>query len=181
MFFSRKPTGFILIERNKLALYPRAKSDPLVLGDDLVRCLEVKDAAKLTAAVREFAQKNNLRGQRLLIMLDKGVVFQKAVSLQPNADPTINKTDFESKIPFDPADRQALSMVQKDRQFLFGVNQSFCHLVVDALAAAGAKVTAVTPAVVYGVTDPDKLNRIKLEQIAQATSLTHSADFIENA
>lgn len=176
--FSRKPTSFILVERSRLSLYPKGSSEPMPLTEDLTRYLEVKDRVRLTAAVRSFALRNNLRGQRVLVMLDKNIVFQKAVPVMQDVDPGIAKSDFESKVPFSPEDRQVLSMVQKERQFLFGVNQTFYRVLVDALNASGVKVLAVTPAIVYGVTEPEKLTAYKLEQISDATSLTHAADFI---
>jgi hypothetical protein len=179
MFFSRKPTAFILVDRDQLILYPRGKSEPLILPDDLVHYLELRDAAKLKTAIKDFATFNKLSGQRVLVMLDKSIVFQKAITV-PGVDQAAAKADFETKVPFNPEDRQVLNMVQKDRQFLFGVNQSFYHVIVDALNAAGAKVQAVVPAVVYGVTDTEKLTHTKLEQIADAMSLTRAADLMGN-
>jgi hypothetical protein len=179
--FSRKPTRFVLVERSRIGLYPSSKPEPMPLTEDLTRYLEVKDPVRLTAAVRSFALRNNLRGQRVLLMLDKNIVFQKAVPVVADVDPNIAKADFESKVPFNPEERQVLSMVQKERQFLFGVNQAFYRVLVDALEASGVKVMAVTPAIVYGVMDAEKLTSSKLDQISDAASLTHAADFLGNA
>ena len=181
MFFSRKPTRFILAERDKLTLFPKNKSEPLMLSDDVVRFLEVKDTAKLAAAVQDFAAKNDLGGQRVLIMLDKSIVFQKAVPIVEGVDAAVAKADFESKVPFNPEDRQVMTIPHKEHHFMFGVNQAFYRSVADALTKAGARVMAVAPAIVYGVTDSDKITRDKLEQIADATSLTHSTDLMGSA
>jgi hypothetical protein len=178
MFFSRKPTDFILVERDRLLLYPKGKVPLLPLSEDVIQYLEVKDGARLQAAVADFAAKNNLRGRRVLLMLDKSIVFQKAILLAKNLDPLAVKADFESRVPFNPEDRQVLSMQQKDRQFLFGVNSAFYHLLMQAIVQAGAKVTAVTPAIIYGITDTSKVNPAKLTQVAQATALTQSANLL---
>lgn len=181
MFFSRKPTGFILVERDKLTLFPKEKSEPLAFSDDVVRYLEVKNGAKLAAEIQDFAAKNKLSGQRLLIMLDKSIVFQKAVPIVEGVDSSIAKADFESKVPFNPEDRQVISIPHKEHHFMFGVNQAFYRSLADAFNKAGAKVMAVAPAIVYGITDPDRITHAKLEQIADSTSLTHSTDFMGSA
>jgi hypothetical protein len=177
MFFSRKPTSFVLVERDRLHLYPKSKAGPLELSEDVVQYLEVKDSAKFSAAVQEFAEQNKLRGQRLLLMLDKSIVFQKAVPMA-GTDAAAAKADFESKVPFNPEDRQVISLEHKDHHFMFGVNQAFYQSLADAFTKAGAKVQAVAPAIVFGVTDSSKLTHTKLAQIADATSLTHLADFM---
>jgi hypothetical protein len=178
MFFKHKPTDFVLIQRDKLALYPKGKVPQLDLSEELVQYLEIQDAQRLRASVAEFAQANRLGGRRVLIMLDRSVVFQKAVNLKDQVDPEASKADFESKVPFDPADKQVLEVQQKDRQFLFGVNKTLYATVKAALEQSGAKVQAVVPAIVYGITDPDKLTSTKLEQIADAASLTHAVDLL---
>lgn len=179
MFFSRKPTTFILVERERLLLYPKAKTTTLDISTELFEYLEVKDAARLSAVVLEFAKKNQLAGQRVLLMLHKAVVFQKGITLANGVDPAAATTDFISKVPFNPDDRKIVSLQQKDRLFLFGTNKAYYELLANAFLQAGAKVQAVVPAIVYGVTDSDKLNQAKLDQIAHAATLTQSVNFLE--
>ncbi|HJQ08397.1 MAG TPA: hypothetical protein VJ836_02835 [Candidatus Saccharimonadales bacterium] len=179
MSFSHKPRYIIFVERNKISVYPDESVRPLALSEEAVRYLEVRDANKLSELLKTFVNASNLRGRRVLVVLSKDVVFQKAVVLQPNSDPEAIRADFESKIPLEPADCQVLSLQQKNRLFLFGTNRAFYTQVVSALVNGGVKVLATVPSAVYGVTGPDKMVPEKIEQIMKAVGVARAANFLE--
>jgi hypothetical protein len=180
MLFSHKPDVILFIARDAMSLHPKAGSETLAISEELVRYLEVQDKKALAEAITGYANKNNLRGKRVLVMLHKDVIFPKIVSVNKTSDPKALIAEFEHVIPFEPADRQALGLVQKERLYLFGVNRQFYQLVVTALETAGAKVKAVVPGLAYGLSGPSGLTAVKINQIYDATSLTKAVNFLDS-
>ncbi|HET8671682.1 MAG TPA: hypothetical protein VFM05_13975 [Candidatus Saccharimonadales bacterium] len=179
MFFSQKPNAILLVERETLSVYPKPESGALALPGEVFKYLEVQDKDKLVSMVAEYAKKAGMRSRRVLILLDKGVLLQKAVQLDGGSNTNTLITDFEHTLPFNMEDRHAVGLKQKDQLYLFGTNKAFYQLLAAALEKAGAKVYAVTPALVYGLTTPGKLTHTKLQQIYGATGLTHAANFLK--
>jgi hypothetical protein len=180
MFFSQKPNTILYVQRSSLMLLPKSSRAELKLSDDVWKYLEIRDEKRLREQVAEFVQKSGLRGKRVLIILNKDVVFQKAATIADGATIEALTADFEHIIPFDPVNQRAVAYRQKEKLFLFGANRLLYQLLTDCLEQAGAKVVGVTPAVMYGVTEPAKLTPAKFDQICDASSLTKAVNFLDH-
>lgn len=181
MFFTQKPTTILFVQRDSLSLYPKNSTEPLRLSEDMFKYLEIRDEKKCRQQVAEFAKKANLRSKRILILLGKDIVFQKAATIEGDHTVASLTADFEHILPFDHGDQRALGYQQKDRLFLFGSNRSFYQLLAEELERAGGKVMGVTPAVIYGITEPAKLTPAKFEQICDVPRLTKALDFLTHS
>jgi hypothetical protein len=179
MFFTQKPNAVLFVGRNAISSHPIGNPDSLVLPEEIFKYLEVLDAQKLTEVVTDYANKCNLRGKRVVVVLHKDTIFQKSVELVEGSNPDTITTDYEHTIPFPLEKRHAVGLKQKDRLYLFGANKELYELLVTALQAAGAKVHAVVPGIVYGLTSEGKLTHSRLQQMYEARALTAAVNFLK--
>lgn len=177
MLFAKKPNAILFVERKSMAMHPKSAADPLAIPEELFKYMEIRDQAKFAELLSVYAKKANLRGKRVLIMLDKDLVFQKAITANKDDDKTLI-AGYEHKMPLVTEDRHAIGLRQKDKLYVFGANKGFYRLIATILTDAGAKVSAVVPAVAFGVTDQGKLTHTKLDQIYNATALIKVVDFL---
>jgi hypothetical protein len=178
VLFSQKPNAILFVERDTITLHPKANTTPASLTDEVFKYLEVRDTKKLSEILADFAKKGNVKGKRLLIVLHKDVVLQKVLTLDKDSNVQSITADYEHKVPFNAEDRRAVSLKQKERLYLFGANKAFYQLLVGGMEEAGAKVQAVVPGLVYGITEPGKLTHTKVDQICDATALTKAVNFL---
>lgn len=171
MFFSNKPSVILYISRSGLSLFGQNKNGVIDFPADAVQNLEVIDERKLGEVVGQFASSYGVRKQRLLCLLDDGVVFQKLVP--KTADPKQAFVDFESKVPFDPMDHAVISLQVKDQQIFLATNKKLYQTILRAIEQLNCKIIAVSPAAVFGVTKA----QLTKEQVARVLSNTRSASY----
>jgi hypothetical protein len=147
--FNSTPTILIYIKRNSLLLLDGQASTKLPLPEDAVVDLEVVDATKLTTVCEQFFTAKNLHGKRLLVVLDRAIVFDKIVPLGMGADPGPLVDAFRNSVPIDPGAMKLLNLHKEDKLFLYATNKVLYGTVISVLDRAGVKVFAVTPAAAY--------------------------------
>jgi len=177
MFFTTKPTVLIHISRDGFIAYSKkGASKRLAFPPEVFHNLEVLDAKQLASLTTVFAAENSLRGQRIVLLLDDEVVFQKIL---PKTDNVQNaKADFENKVPFDPGHRKVIMLQPKDQLVLLGTNKVLYETIASALTGVGAKVLAVTPIVVYGKLKGPPLSLESFEAIIKGYPIAQAANFI---
>ncbi len=145
-----RPRMILQLKRDALLAYTvkdeQAKLDFPVA---VVRNLEVLDHNKLIELVNGFADQYGLKGRKLPLVLDDGLVFQKVIQLAENADLNALQTEFEDKIPLLPEERQVMSLKLKSQLVLLATNRALYGYIVQALANKGVKITAVVPMALF--------------------------------
>jgi hypothetical protein len=145
-----KPRMILQLKRDSLLAYTvKDEQAKLDFPPAVVRSMEVLDHNKLVELVDGFADQYGLRGRKLPLVLDDGLVFQKVIQLADNADLTALQNEFEEKIPLAPEDRQVMSLKLKSQLVLLATNRALYGYVLHALASRNVKVTAVVPMALF--------------------------------
>jgi hypothetical protein len=145
-----RPAALLLLKRDSLVAYGAKGGQAQLDLTDLVRHLEVLDPRTLAEKIAQFADKQGLRKKSVLVVLDESVVFQKTIPLHTSTNMQTVQREFENMLPFEQADHRVLALQPKGHLVLIGTTSVLYRLIVLGLTTAGAKVTAVVPASVYG-------------------------------
>jgi hypothetical protein len=174
-----KPAAILLLKRDALMAYgARGGEAQLDLTDDLVRHLEVVDPRSLAEDVAQFADQQGLRKKSVLVLLDESVMFQKTVPANDALNPGKIQQDFEAMLPFEQADKRVLALQPKGHLVLIGTTSLLYRLVILGLTTMGAKVTAVSPASVYGKVT-GTFNQQQVSAIIHNRRLASLANFLD--
>jgi hypothetical protein len=180
MLFSQDPTAVLCISREGLVLYnKKGASRRLALEPEVMHNLEVIDRDQLGKVVGMFATENSLRGQRVVILLDESVLFQKITPKAPEANVHTLAAEFENKVPFDPENRKVIALQPKDQLVLLGANKLMYETVAAALIATGAKVLAVAPLAVFSKGREATLAPSDVSAILSDYRLARAANFLQ--
>jgi hypothetical protein len=169
--FQSKPTAILYLRRQDAVLVMKSTSVKLEISTDFVRNLEVIAADKLSELIAGFLDSHGCRGQQVLLVLDGSIVFQKEAGVGDQA------ADFESKVPFDPENRQLLTVSQENQQIFFGANKALYSVVAQGIQKNN-KLKAVVPAVVYGVHESEKIDKHVLKAFFNDSIPQHQANFL---
>lgn len=147
MLFNQKPSLLLVLGRDSLAFYTGKNSVEFAFTQAMVRNLEVVDGAAFAKALGQFLITNKIRNQRVLLLLDDGVVFQKTLPQANNIDAA--RTDFEAILPFEEADRQVTTLHLKDHVVFFATNRKLHSTVAEALKTTSSRVEDIAPLIVF--------------------------------
>ena len=149
MMFGSKPSYLLLVQRNAVVLQNRqAKGSKLTLEVKLVRNLEIVDRPALLSKLTTFL--GAVKNQRVLVVMDRSVVFDKTIDDAEHVVPTEAVRLFTAALPFEPARRAVISTHAARQLQLFGTNNDLVHVLIEALEAVAAKAIAVVPLAAYG-------------------------------
>jgi hypothetical protein len=180
MFFAQDPTAVLCISREGLVLYnKKGASRQSAFIPEVVRNLEVFDPEQLSKQVAAFAAENSLRGQRVIILLDESVLFQKIMPKTADANIGGIAADFENKVPFDPENRKVIALHPKEQLVLLGANKQMYEIIAGAFVAAGAKVIAVSPLAVFGKGKEEPLAPGSVQAILNGYRIAQAANFLQ--
>ncbi len=152
MMFSQKPTVLVYVQRNNLLLEGRkASAAKLSIPESLITNLEVVDRPQLLEICRQFFESHNVRGQRVLVVLDRSMLFDKVLADTKTAELPQAIDAFRSAAPFNPEQRATVSYRTKQKTAVFVANRDMFQSISEALDRAGAKLFGITPAPAYGL------------------------------
>ncbi|HSE61387.1 MAG TPA: hypothetical protein VLA88_03765 [Candidatus Saccharimonadales bacterium] len=182
MIFQNNPTVALHVTREGLTGYTKSgkngHSQKLSFPPEVVRNLEVVDQPQLAKLVATFAAENKLHGQRVVILLDDSVIFQKIVPAAEEIKQPGVVADFEHKVPFDPEKRRVITLHPKDQLVILGTNRVLYETIATALQTVGAKVLAAAPMAIYGKGKGGQLNRETLAPVLNDTRRAEAANFL---
>jgi hypothetical protein len=174
--FRSKPTTVLYLRRQDAVLITKGASVRLEISTDFMQNLEVVESTKLTELVAAFFEGHHIQRQTVLLVLDDGLVFRKSFA----AEDGVAAKEFESKIPFDPANRQVVTMSQKNQHLLLGTNRALYQAVAQGIRKAN-KLKGVVPASVYGVHESSKVDRQAINAFFTNGAPLRQANFLAKA
>lgn len=169
--FSSTPSILIYLKRDSVLLFDGKTTKKLSLPVDTVADLEVIDKTKLSLLCDQFFADKNIRNKRVLMVLDRSVVFDKTVPLSAKADFTPFAEAFRASIPLEADKNQLLVIHDNEKLFLYATNRPYYETIYASLLHLNAKVMAITPIAAYKVTastSDKQLSQILLHDTATA-------------
>lgn len=146
MIFGSKISHLILVQRNMIILQDRAAhGSKLPVDTTLVRDVEVLDADGLRRALVPFL--HPVRGQRVLVVFDRSIVFDATV---PDGDLAALTASFAATVPLDPQRQSIISHSSHKQRSFYATNAELVQALYNALGEVAAKVVAITPLAAYG-------------------------------
>jgi hypothetical protein len=176
--FSSKPSAVLYLRRQDAVLISKGASARLTIPIEVAYNLEVRDAATLSDIVAQFLEEHKVQGQQLLIVLDSTIVFQKQLSA--GTDTQTARTEFASKLPFEPETKQLIEVHRKDQATFYGVNKTWYEAVAAGIKRAN-KLKAVVPAFAYGFHEDQKVDQQTVTTLFQNTQPLREANFLLKA
>lgn len=176
--FGSKPTYLLLVQRNGLLVQDRQGKGPRLTFDNAVlRNLEILDRAKYLAQCASFLA--NMKSQRVVVVFDRPVVFDKTFTLDDSADVADLAAQFRATIPFQDAQRAILTRRTASRLVCFGINKDVLQVLHEALQKVGARVVSMSPLAAYDKPDQALDKQGVVAHLLDNRHVTDDANFIK--
>lgn len=172
------PNALVYIRRNGLIVAGKHITPVrLSFPQDMVKNLEVPKPETLIDHAAQFFEANNLHNQRILMVLDQEIVFEKTIPYDKSAKPEALTQAFVDAIPLEAGKRAYVTLTGDQKLRIFATNKDLYEPVAQALHAIGiAKLIAITPAAAYNLEPGQQLSAI-VAKLIRDTAVRKQADF----
>lgn len=141
---SKKPTGLVFVDRNRLYFYEQTLPNPLTLDipQDAVSDLEIINKKKFDNSIKALISTNNLVPTSIIILLSTSVTFEKEF---PEGAVDVNKgiEDFLELIPFE--DYISKKIVTSEKTKIVAANREAYECIRNSFQSMNFKVIEVFP------------------------------------
>lgn len=175
----KKPNAIVYLRRNDLIVGGKhITAGKLKFTPALVNNLELQNPDIFIGTCQEFFSAHDMKGKKVLIVLDQGIVFSKTLQLDDsNKDVDAIAEDYIAAMPFLPGQR-AYVQFEKDNQLqLYTTNADLYQAVLEALRFSGMrKLVAISPSGAYQIDFGVKSSEI-IEQFMADKKVRRSFNF----
>lgn len=176
-----KPNAVVYITPNSVIVAGK-KLPPtrLTLGTDIMSNLEIINPEKFRAACKRFFESRDLKGRRVLILLDPRATFNKVLPLDKLGNPRALTEAFVAAMPFERGQRGCVTVNSGNQLNIYATNAQLYQLLADAIRLTGhTKVVAATPAAAYDLSTIEKTFSAALTVYLKDDHLTKLANFLD--
>lgn len=175
-----KPNAIVYLRRNDLIVGGRHLSPgKLKFTSDIIDNLEIKNPDVFIGTTQEFFTNHDLKGKKVLVVLDQKLVFTKSVEITDDNKDQIDIIieNFVSAMPFLPGQRACTQFRQDNQLVIFATNADLYNSIEESLKLAGAKkIVGVTPSVAYDI-DFTARSSVIIQQFIDDKKVRHTVDF----
>lgn len=175
-----KPNAIVYLRRNSLAVGGKHISFVKQnLTPDLTNNLEIINRDKFIATCRDFFSVRDIRNKRVLVVLDRNIVFAKTIELSdPSKDSaTSMASTFIDAMPFNPGQRVCVQFREDRKLQLYATNNDLYNTLLEALRMCNMrKLIAITPAAAYKIDFTAKPSDV-IEQLMDDRTVRQTFDF----
>lgn len=175
-----KPNALVYLRRNDLFIGgKRLAAVKMKFTPNLIKNLELLDTDLFITTCQEFFSAHGMRGKRVLLVLDQGIVFSKTIELNDETKDGIDNIyqEYIAEMPFEPGQRACVRNRTDTKLQLFAVNANLYQAVQEALRLIGVrKVVAISPAEVYNIDYNAKPNSV-IDQFLDDKEIRRLLDF----
>lgn len=145
------PNTLVYFRRNNILVAgKRIAAAKLNIYPETVNNMEVIDQAKFIESCQKFFTSRKVRGKRILLVLDKAIVFSKIADLTEASDAEAVTSGYIDAMPFYSGKRACVRQIEDKQLQLYATNGQLYQAVVDAIHSSGiGKLVAITPAEAY--------------------------------
>lgn len=144
IFFNSYPAS-VYIKKKSLEFIVGNNRKSLEFPDDVTSNADIINPEKYEKLVEEFITTNNLKKQKVLLVLADEIIFDKTF---PNEDLKIlddKINDFLDMVPIDPG-KIAQKNIKSDKGiYFFAVNKDLFEKLVEVMERSGVEVLAAVP------------------------------------
>lgn len=175
-----KPNALVYLRRNDLFIGgKRISAVKMKFTPNLMANLEVLDPDIFVTTCQEFFSTHGIKGKRVLLVLDQGIVFAKSIELQSSSKDSINEVEanFVAAMPFEQGQRACIHYLQNTTLQLYATNADLYHVIQESLRLIGIrKLIAITPAAPYKIDYAAKPNSV-IDQFLDDKNVRRQYDF----
>ncbi len=120
-----------------------------------------------------------MKGKRVLLVLDQGIVFSKSVSLTDESKNDVDSIyqEYVAEMPFEPGQRACIRTRTATNLQLYAVNANLYQAIQESLRLISVrKVVAITPAEAYHIDYNSKPNSV-IDQFLDDKEIRRVFDF----
>lgn len=163
---SKKPTGLVFVDRNRLYFYEQTLPNPLSLDipPDVISDLEIINKKQLDNSIKTLISANNLVPTSIIILLSTSVTFEKEF---PEGAADVNKgiEDFLDLIPFE--DYLSKKIVTSEKTKIVAANREVYECIRDSFQSVNFKVIEVFPLSFFMDVYPQLASNLDLSLIVE--------------
>jgi len=174
-----KPNAIIYVRRSGLVVAGRRLAPArLAFPPEVVSNMEVLAKSKFVTGCEQFFADHDVKGKRVLMVLDSSIIFTKTVELDKSGKPDVIQQAFIDAMPFAPGKRACLGQERPGELRLFATNAELYQSITEALRLAGvSKLIAITPAPAYELGEGAQQLGQAIKEFIADTTVQSAADF----
>ncbi len=152
MLFADQPGQIVYLTSAGASLYDRShRLSTQAWPSEVIQNLEVADPAGLEGVMRQLVDRQALRDQRLMIVMDDSLVFQRSLQYADTAKDQAAIKEALERMPFAAETRGVVVAGGDMTMIVYVTNRALYEAARAACETAGARVEAAVPAPAYGL------------------------------
>lgn len=181
MLFFDKSRLIIFLRRNSLEIYKgNEKTADVNYPANIIRYLEIVDVSAFEKFIIGILPQKG-QGQKIMIILDGDMVFQKIFPRASQAEEETEIQNFIKKIPF-AVEQLAIKKIVNDKEFaIIAITRNLYQPILDILGKSGFQIEAVVSVSIFGdIESGQPLNQKGIWQKVNDNKLIEMGNFLKN-